>query len=45
MDAATQIGIVINQFGVEYLVLDLEECEILTHSQQQPQVPHAHKKK
>ena len=29
----------INQFGVEDLVLGLEECEILTHSQKQPQVP------
>ena len=35
----------INQFGVEELVLGLEEGEILTHSQQQPQVPNAHKKK
>ena len=35
----------INQFGVEESVLGLEECEILTHSQQQPQVPNAHKKK
>ena len=35
----------INQFGVEDLVLGLEECEILTHSQQQPQVQNAHKKK
>ena len=36
----------LNQFGVEELVLGLEEFEILTHSeQQQPQVPNAHKKK
>ena len=35
----------INQFGVEDLVLGLEECEILTHSQQQPQVPNAQKNK
>ena len=36
----------INQFGVEDLALGLEECEILTHSQQQqPQIPNAHKKK
>ena len=35
----------LNQIGVEGLVLGLEECEILTHSQQQPQVPNAHKKK
>ena len=33
------------QFRVEDLVLGLEECEILTCSQQQPQVPNAHKKK
>ena len=35
----------INQFGVEDLVLVLKKCEILTHSQQQPHVPNAHKKK
>ena len=35
----------INQFRVEDLVLGLEECEILSHSQQQPQAPNAHKEK
>ena len=35
----------IKQFGVEDLALGLEECEILTQSQQQPQIPNAHKKK
>ena len=35
----------INQLGVDYLVLGLEECDKITHSQQQPQVPKAHKKK
>ena len=35
----------INQFGVEELVLAWNECEILTHSQQQPQAPNAHKNK
>ena len=35
----------IKQFGVEELLLGLEECEILKYSQQQPQVPNAHKKK
>ena len=35
----------VNQFGVEDLVVGLKECEVFTHSQQQPQVPNAHKKK
>ena len=34
----------IKQFGVEESVLGLQEYEILTHSQQQPQAPNAHKK-
>ena len=38
-------GQTINQVGVEESVLGLEECEILTHSQQQSQAPNAHKKK
>ena len=46
MDATTQTCYqTINQFGVEESVLGLGECEILTHSQQQPQAPNAHKKK
>ena len=40
--------IVINQstnFKLKKSFLAWNECEILTHSQQQPQVPNAHKKK
>ena len=34
----------IKQFGVGGLVLGLEECEIRTQPQQQPQVPNVHKR-
>ena len=48
MDATTQIWIVIKQstnLELKNCFLAWNECEILTHSQQQPQVPNAHKKK
>ena len=46
-DATTQIGIVIkqsNNLELKDHLLALNKCEILTHSQQQPQAPKAHKK-
>ena len=48
MDATTQIWIVIKQstnLELKDWFLAWNEREILTHSQQQPQVPNAHKKK
>ena len=45
---STQIWIVIKQstnLELKDCFLVWNECEILTHSQQQPQVPNAHKKK
>ena len=49
MDATTQIWIVIKQstnLELKNCFLAWNECEILTHSQQQqPQVPNAHRKK
>ena len=47
MDATTQIWIVIkqsNNLELKDCFLAWNECEKLTHSQQQPQVPNAHKK-
>ena len=47
--STTQIWIVIKQQSLNLVLKDWflawNECEILTHSQQQPQVPNAHKKK
>ena len=48
MNATTQIWIVIKQstnLELKDCFLGWNECEILTHSQQQPQVPNVHKKK
>ena len=46
MDATTQIWIVtITNLELITWFLVWKECEILTHSQQQPQVPNDHKKK
>ena len=45
---STQIWIVIKQstkLELKDCFLAWNKCEILTHSQQQPQVPNAHKKK
>ena len=48
MDGTTQnldCNETINQFGAERTnVWSENECEILTHSQQQPQAPNAHKR-
>ena len=44
MDATTQIWIVIKQ-STNLELKPWNECEELTHSQQQPQAPSAHRKK
>ena len=48
MDSTTQIWIVMKQSSnleLNEQIVGVNECEILTHSQQQPQAPNAHKKK